>query len=254
MASVTISTPEEAAEALAAAEAAVKATEGEPVVVAPVTEEVTPPVEGEEPPKVVVEGEQKLEIPKPGEVPAEIAGQLDMEALTVEYAENGKLGEESEAKVLKVLADGFGEAAAPVVLQAYLAGVDSQVATLQTNAFEAAGGQEAFNAQVAWASTNLTPAQVDAFNVAVNDPNFQQLAVSGLRAQFEAAGGVVAPAAETPDTSRVSPPAVTSAGVSPITSQRQLADLVSTDKYANDAGHRAAVDAQIVAASRAGTI
>ncbi len=77
------------------------------------------------------------------------------------------------------------------------------------------------------------------------------MAIRDLRAQFEGASGG-SPAA--PDTSRVAAPAVTSEGASPIQSQQQLATAVSDPKYLSDPTHRAAVDVQIAAATRAGKI
>ena len=242
--SVDLSTPEAVQEATELATQAEAEARGE---VTPTPEE-TPAPEAEAA-ETAESPESGVEIPEPTQQEAEeIAQKLDMEALSSEYANTGALSQESRATVVDTLQEVFGDTAENV-LDAYLAGVEAQTATLTAQVHEAVGGAEQFSSMIEWASTNLSEAEIAAYNQAVNQPGMADIAARGLHAKFTAAVGTE-PAAP----SRVAPPAVTSAAAITVNSDAQLATLVSTPEYHSDPGHRAQVDAAIEAALKAGRI
>jgi len=238
--SVDLSTPEAVEEVTRLAQEAEEAAEAgnaEPTT-EPEAEATT------EPASEATEAPSPEGLAIPEDTVEEITQGLDMEALGQEYASEGQLSDASRQQVLDALSPQFGDAAQGV-LDSYLAGIDAQAAQSEASAHEAAGGKDAFAEMVEWAQQNYTEAQRTAYNNAVSTPGYEAMAVRDLRAQFEAANG-------RQDT-RVGSPAVAGAaasGVGPITSMRQLSELVSSDKYANDSGYRAQVDAQIAAASK----
>ena len=64
---------------------------------------------------------------------------------------------------------------------------DSTVAEIKS----AAGGEESYNTMVQWASNNLDPKSIEAFDTIINTGSIESIkfAVSGLKAQYENANG-----------------------------------------------------------------
>jgi len=126
--------------------------------------------------------ESKLAIPeqKAADDAVKAAG-LDMAALSAEFAETGDLKPESYEKLEK---SGIPK---PMV-EAYIAGQKALAAQYDATAHDAAGGAEQYTKMVDWAAKNLSTEQKVAFNAAVTsgDKGQLQLAVAGLRSQFEA--------------------------------------------------------------------
>jgi len=235
-------------EDVAAAEAAVAAAEaGTPD--APAEEEVVAETPETTEPARVQDG---LEITpeEAAAAEAEVTAGLDMESLSAEFASSGTLTDESRTTVLDALRPQFG-AASEDVLNSYIGGLAAQATAATTAAHEQAGGAENFTSMIDWAADNWDASEIDAYNLAVSDSRLQNLAIAGLRSQYEAASGT---SPDNPALSRVSSPAVSSAGTGAINSMQQVSDLVSTKEYANDPGHRQSVDAQIAAAAKAGRI
>jgi hypothetical protein len=108
---------------------------------------------------------------------------FDFSKLQTEYAENGDLTAETRAALV---AAGIGEE----MINGYIAGQQAIADQIRASAFDAAGGEEAFQSMTQWASENLSPEEIDAFNDAVStgDKGKTKLAVQGLRAAYEAAG------------------------------------------------------------------
>ena len=110
---------------------------------------------------------------------------LDMAALQAEYARDGTLSPESFAALA---AKGFDR-------QAFDNYVEGRQA-VQT-AFEAdvkvatPGGSDKYPEMMEWAKVNLNPAEIEAYNAAMNTSNRDQakLAIAGLGARFSAAVG-----------------------------------------------------------------
>ena len=117
---------------------------------------------------------------------------------TDEYYENGnKLSDETLAK--------FGSMSSQDLIKAYMevqalpeyqskaAANVQDISDAQINQIKnSAGGEQAYANIVNWAKDSLDKAQVDAFDEVVNTGSVQaiQLAVAGLKAQYDAANGV----------------------------------------------------------------
>jgi hypothetical protein len=141
--------------------------------------------------------EQKQSQGKPAEAPAgeapaapEAAAEaleskgLNLADFSTEFAQAGNL---SEASYQKLEAAGIPK---PMV-DAYIAGQQALATQVRAQGLEAAGGEEQFNAMATWAKNGLTAGELDAYNQAVTTGSVDQakLAISGLRARYEAANG-----------------------------------------------------------------
>ena len=239
-------TPDSSTEVLALAADAVAEAAGlpntptEPLAdpVAPATEEVTAPVDN-------------LEIPEVPEIPESVAGEMDMELVFQEYADNGNaLTEETLTKLNAALAQaGFKNTQG--VIDQYIAGAQSTVSAIRETAFSQVGGEDNYRSMVTWAAANYTPAQLAAYNDAVQTPNLVSLAVAGLHAQYQAANGAQSPEVPQAPQGRVTaaPNSVAAAG-GPITTIEQISQLTSDPRFDRDPGFRAAVEARIKAGMR----
>lgn len=120
---------------------------------------------------------------KPAEGTPPAAGKLDMGAFSAEYQKDGKLSDDSYAKLA---AAGYERG----IVDQFIAGqvAMAQLTTQQVHA--AAGGEEAYGKMVEWASTGMTPAEIAAYDAAMDGtPEQRLLAVNGLKARYEAAMG-----------------------------------------------------------------
>lgn len=110
---------------------------------------------------------------------------LDYSAMEQEWASNGQLSGDSYAKL---------EAAGIPrdMVDAYIAGQEALAAGIQQEVFGVVGGQDKYQEMVQWASKNLTPAQIEAYDRAVssNDKDAIILAVEGLKSRYASAGGM----------------------------------------------------------------
>jgi hypothetical protein len=109
---------------------------------------------------------------------------LNLADFSTEFAQAGNL---SDASYQKLEAAGIPK---PMV-DAYIAGQQALATQVRAQGLEAAGGEEQFNAMAAWAKNGLTAGELDAYNQAVTTGSVDQakLAISGLRARYEAANG-----------------------------------------------------------------
>jgi hypothetical protein len=113
---------------------------------------------------------------------ADAAG-LKLEDMNAEYAATGKLSDASYAKLEKV---GISKD----IVAAFITGQEAVRAQVEQKAYSLVGGEEKYAQMLGWAATGLTPPEVEAFNAAViGTPAAQALAISGLKARFEAAVG-----------------------------------------------------------------
>ena len=109
---------------------------------------------------------------------------LNMENLSNEYAEKGELDKKSyealeKAGIPKDYVDQFIEG-------------QKAIGEKQTNTVkDLVGGNDAYSEMANWAADNLTDAEKNAYNTAVNSKDLEtaKLAVVGLRAKFEKANG-----------------------------------------------------------------
>ena len=237
-------TPESSTEALALAADAVAEATGLPnTPTEPLAEPVVP--DGTAAPV------DSLEITEVPEIPESVAGEMDMEAVFQEYADNGEsLTEETLTKLNAALAKaGFKNTQG--VIDQYIAGAQSTVASIRTAAFSQVGGEDNYREMVTWAASNYTPAQLAAYNDAVQTPNLVSLAIAGLHAQYQNANGGQAPTVPQATQVRVAPAPNSVAAVGgPITTIEQISQLTADPRFDRDPGFRAAVEARIKAGMR----
>ena len=141
---------------------------------------------GEEEPEQIEEEVEEEEVETP-------AAQGLITDASSEYAENGELSAETMAK--------FSEMSTSDLVQAYIEMQGQQQAPAPTpDLTEAevnsvknyAGGEESYTQLMQWAGENLPQASVEAFDSLVETGNIQaiQLAVAGIRAEYERSNGV----------------------------------------------------------------
>lgn len=133
--------------------------------------------------ELAAKGEDTNEAEEAAEEAVAKAG-LDMSALESEYAEKGELS----AKSLKALeAVGITKD----VVDTYIKGQEAMIQVYESSVMSAVGGQEAYEAMIKWAGTNLEAEEIEAFDEAVNslDMKKAKFAVSSLKARYEAAYG-----------------------------------------------------------------
>lgn len=109
---------------------------------------------------------------------------VDIAALSAEWAENGTLSDTSYADLE---AKGFDRDTVNQIAAALSA--QAEFATQRIT--EAAGGKEQLDAMFAWASTSLSADQIENYNKAFegNDVNAAVLAMEGLKVEYQKANG-----------------------------------------------------------------
>ena len=110
---------------------------------------------------------------------------LDMAALNTEFRTTGAL---SEASYAALAGKGFDKA----TVDGYVAGQQALATAFQAEVKGATpGGAEKYAEMVKWAASNLSAAEIDAFNTSMNTSNTEQakLLVAGLGVRFSAAVG-----------------------------------------------------------------
>jgi hypothetical protein len=154
----------------------------EPKVEEPKAEEAKP-AEGDTPKE-----EAKPEEPKAGEIKDEAGKTIDVPRYEQEFLEKGSLTEESYQELAskhnlpKDIVDDF------------IAMRLNKAESIKTEFFKAAGGEENLNAMLEWARESTTDGKIGAAYDAALDraktPEDFAFAISGLRAQYEAARGL----------------------------------------------------------------
>jgi hypothetical protein len=103
-----------------------------------------------------------------------------IEAARAEFDESGSFTEETSEKLAK--------AGIPVeVQQVYLAGLEALQEKQTATVHGYVGGADNYNAMAKWAGSNLSDAELDAFNASLGNPALAQNAVIGLFARFQSA-------------------------------------------------------------------
>lgn len=153
-----------------------------------------------------------------------------------EFAESGELSDKAF--------DALEKAGLPrSFVEQYIAGQQAmsvqQAATIQ----ESIGGAGNYEAMAEWASENLADGDLDAFNDIVEGQSVEQarVAVKGLYAQFQAAGGK-GPALVQGSTSG-------DAGVKPFGSTAQVTEAMRDPRYASDPAYRENVEKRMSVSS-----
>ena len=179
---------------------------------------------------------EKKESAKMDEASAPEATTSAIEDARSEFAESGELSDKAF--------DALEKAGLPrSFVEQYIAGQQAmsvqQAATIQ----ESIGGAGNYEAMSEWASENLADGDLDAFNDIVEGPSVEQarVAVKGLYAQFQAAGGK-GPALVQGSTSG-------DAGVKPFGSTAQVTEAMRDPRYASDPAYRENVEKRMSVSS-----
>ena len=182
------------------------------------------------------ETEQVSAEEKPEDKPQLSEGAALITDASKEYFDNGnKLSEETLAK--------FSSLSSQDLLKAYMevqsnpefqqqSAPPAEITTSQINQIKnSAGGEKAYSNIVNWAKTNLPQDQISAFDEVVNSGSIQaiQLAVSGLKAEYNSANGV--------EGRMVTGKAPTNTG-DVFRSQAELVRAMSDRRYDNDPAYR----------------
>ena len=109
---------------------------------------------------------------------------LDMDSLSAEYAESGQLADESYERLEKV---GISRD----IVDQFIAGQEARALQQGSEVKSIVGGEAAYIEMTQWAGNNLSTAEVEAYNKAVNSGEMEtiKLAVTGLQARYIAAEG-----------------------------------------------------------------
>lgn len=179
---------------------------------------------------------EKKESAKTEEASAPEATTSAIEDARSEFAESGELSDKAF--------DALEKAGLPrSFVEQYIAGQQAmsvqQAATIQ----ESIGGAGNYEAMSEWASENLADGDLDAFNDIVEGQSVEQarVAVKGLYAQFQAAGGK-GPALVQGSTSG-------DAGVKPFGSTAQVTEAMRDPRYASDPAYRENVEKRMSVSS-----
>ena len=179
---------------------------------------------------------EKKESAKTDEASAPEATTGAIEDARNEFAESGELSDKAF--------DALEKAGLPrSFVEQYIAGQQAmsvqQAATIQ----ESIGGAGNYEAMAEWASENLADGDLDAFNDIVEGQSVEQarVAVKGLYAQFQAAGGK-GPALVQGSTSG-------DAGVKPFGSTAQVTEAMRDPRYASDPAYRENVEKRMSVSS-----
>lgn len=109
---------------------------------------------------------------------------VDFDTLQAEYAANGGIGEESYKQLEEA---GFPQQ----LVDSWIAGQQALANDINNQVFSSVGGEEQYYQMVEWASESLPPAEVDAFNKAIDsgDMSMVNMAVNGLAARYRSEVG-----------------------------------------------------------------
>ena len=109
---------------------------------------------------------------------------VDFDTLQAEYAANGSIGEESYKQLEEA---GFPQQ----LVDSWIAGQQSLANDINAQVFSSVGGEEQYYQMIEWAGESLPPAEVDAFNKAIDsgDMSMVNMAVNGLAARYRSEVG-----------------------------------------------------------------
>ncbi|QWF18703.1 capsid assembly protein [Lysobacter capsici] len=161
------------------------------------------------------------------------AAGLSQDDFTKEFAETGDLSEESRVKLEKA---GFDRATQDV----YLDGLKARRSSYETQLYEGTKGKDGYAAMTAWASQNLSVADIDAFNATISSGNAAQakLAISGLVARMNAGKATL-----------LNGKTGSANGVTGYASQAEVRTAVNDPRYRTDPAYRKAHEARLMAST-----
>jgi hypothetical protein len=157
---------------------------------------------------------------------------LDMATLEAEYAQTGKLSEESLAK-LEVKGLSRDQ------VDAYIKGQEARGQQLRQDFAKIAGDEARLTQVYEWAATNLQPADLQNYNGMIDAGNTEgaKLMLKGIVASYEAVNGRE-PQLITGNSPR-------GQGIVGYESNAQMVKDMSSNEYASDPAFRAKVDARV---------
>ena len=157
---------------------------------------------------------------------------LDFDELSNSYWEKGELDAAHYAKLEKA---GIPKE----IVDQYIAGQEALVSTTRNTVFNAVGGEERYNDMTSWAADNLSEAEVNAYNRAVNsgDISASMMAVKGLKARFDADAGFEPTRQVRGETAK--------AGATTYRSIAELEKDMSDKRYWNDSAFRKDVERKL---------
>jgi len=180
-----------------------------------------------EEPKEELKQESNLEIQEQAEEVVNAAN-LDMEQLQNEFAENGKLNDNSLAKLKSV---GISED----IVKGYIEGQQAVAKQIESDIKSVAGGNDGYTDMITWAKENLSADEVSAYNRVVNGRDIEatKLAVAGLKSRMgsDAEPNLIRGKAPTSQ--------------SQFDSMAQITDAMKDPRYAKDSAFRNEVKAKI---------
>jgi len=156
---------------------------------------------------------------------------LDMASLNKEYADEGKLGEESYEKLEKA---GISKE----VVDQFIAGQQAIADKTAGEIRSLVGGNDNYAMLVTWAKDNLSEAETNAYNTAVNSRDIEtvKLAVTGLNSRYQTAEG------KEPSLVKGTASATGEAGFE---SWAQVTKAMADERYSKDPAYQAEVKTKI---------
>lgn len=196
----------------------------------------TKPAEGEQEKPAPKEGESKDGEAETPETPKAPEGMESFQPFFDEFAKEGKLTDES----YKVLAEKHN--LPKEIVDRFIA--DSVKANTlaaqqaEAEVFSAVGGQDNYKAMADWARENLSEAERNAYNKAIDSGDLAaiKLAVSGVYQKFSAVEG--RPGARVRGSG-------SSSNVTPFQNTREVTEAMSDPRYATDANYRKEVEQRL---------
>ena len=158
---------------------------------------------------------------------AEVPESLNLDDMRQQYANDGSLSEDNYNQLEKA---GISKE----IVDSYIKGQEAQAQILRTEVLNSVGGEEIFTQMTDWAKTNLTEAEINAYNNSTSggDAETAKLAVQGLYAKFTSANGV--------NPTLIGGQKSDSAG-DRFESRSQVTQAMSDPKYKTDPAYRKAV-------------
>jgi len=155
---------------------------------------------------------------------------ISYEELSAKYMEKGDLDEDDYSRLSKA-------GITKEMVQAYVSGQEALADQYRQATYSIVGGQEEYGKLIKWAGTNLSPAEVKAFDRIAETGSFEelQMAVQGLHARYRGAVGV-------------KPKLIsggTSTSSSPFRSTKELTEAMRDPRYAADPAYRNGVQERL---------
>lgn len=162
---------------------------------------------------------------------------LDFDAFEQEVSENGELSEEGYNKLLEVFPKN--------VVDTYIEGQKALAENIVSEIHNEAGGEEAYQEMINWASENLSQEEIDYFNKAIRsgDKVQSKYAVRALSAQYQQATG--GQSSEQDSLSLVSGDSSSRSGVSGYQSKQEMVRDMQDPRYSKDPAFRRSVEEKI---------